>query len=155
MAIQNMSDTELARQPAAYWTRLAYESIIAFTRAQQDERGYTQPQFWLLRHLSDNDISTDGRGMTVAELREAMTEYIRAEDDLEVESEVLLRRGWLRRDDDGRLWLTAAGEEARVAMTQAAPAIRALIHEGIDDTDYVTALRVLQRMIQNTAVPAP
>ncbi|OSZ57026.1 transposase, partial [Streptomyces pharetrae CZA14] len=36
-------------------------------------------------------------------------------------------------------------------LKQHAPAIRARIHEGIEDADYVTALRVLQRMIRNTS----
>jgi hypothetical protein len=34
-------------------------------------------------------------------------------------------------------------------MKKAAPAIRARIHEGIDDADYVAALKVLGRLIAN------
>lgn len=39
------SDDQLANEVAAYWTRLAYESVIAFTRAQSEatllvERGW-------------------------------------------------------------------------------------------------------------------
>ncbi|MFC9970944.1 MarR family transcriptional regulator [Spirillospora sp. NPDC127200] len=150
MTIQRLSDAELAAQPAAYWTGVAHESLIAFTRARQAELGFTQPQFWLLRNLSENDISPDGQGMTVPELRRAMSSYLRAEDDLEAESETLVERGWLTRDDEGRLWITRAGEQARADFKRHAPAIRARIHEGIDDADYVTALKVLQRMIRNT-----
>ncbi|MGW0189171.1 MarR family transcriptional regulator [Streptomyces sp. NPDC003362] len=151
MSATQLSDAELAAQPAAYWTGLAYESLIAFTRARQAELGYTQPQFWLLRNLSRDDLSPDGRGMTVPELRQAMASYLRPEDDLAAEAEVLLERGWLSRDADGRWWLTEAGEAARVDLKQHAPAIRARIHEGVDDADYVTALKVLQRMIHNTS----
>ncbi|MFD7455898.1 MULTISPECIES: MarR family winged helix-turn-helix transcriptional regulator [unclassified Streptomyces] len=151
MSATQLSDAELAAQPAAYWTGLAYESLIAFTRARQAELGYTQPQFWLLRNLSREDLSPDGRGMTVPELRQAMASYLRPEDDLAAEAEVLLERGWLSRDADGRWWLTKAGEAARVDLKQHAPAIRARIHEGVDDADYVTALKVLQRMIHNTS----
>ncbi|MFI6515732.1 MarR family winged helix-turn-helix transcriptional regulator [Spirillospora sp. NPDC050679] len=150
MTTQQLSDAELAAQPAAYWTGLAYESLISFTRARQAELGFTQPQFWLLRNLSENDLSPDGQGMTVPELRQAMSSYLRAEDDLEAESEALVERGWLTRDGDGRLWITQAGEQARVDFKRHAPAIRARIHEGIDDADYVTALKVLQQMIRNT-----
>jgi hypothetical protein len=143
------TDTELAAQPAGYWTGVAYEAIITFTRAQQAELGFTQPQFWLLRNLSKNDISPDGHGMTIPELQQAMSSYIRPEDDLKAEAEVLLERGWLTRDGEGRLWITESGDEARASLKQHAPAIRARIHQGIDEADYVTTLKVLQRMIDN------
>ncbi|MFE9406503.1 MarR family transcriptional regulator [Streptomyces sp. NPDC006530] len=149
MTTQQLLDAELAGQPAAYWTGVAYEALIAYTRAQQAEKGYTQPQFWLLRNLSVNDISPDGEGMTLPELREAMASYIRPEDDLAAEAEVLLERGWLNRDAEGRLWLTQEGEQARVDLARNAPAIRAALHEGIDDADYVTTVKELQRLIRN------
>ncbi|MEU9691452.1 MarR family winged helix-turn-helix transcriptional regulator [Amycolatopsis japonica] len=150
MTTQQISDAELAGQPAAYWTGVAYEALIAYTRAQQAEKGYTQPQFWLLRNLSANDISPDGEGMTLPELREAMTSYLRPEDDLKAEAEVLLDRGWLTQDAEDRLWLTKEGEQARVDLARNGPAIRAALHEGIDDADYVTTLKVLQQLIRNT-----
>ncbi|GAB2965740.1 hypothetical protein GCM10027280_63080 [Micromonospora polyrhachis] len=151
MTIDQLSDAELAAQPAAYWTGLAYEALIAFTRARQAEFGFTQPQFWLLRNLSTNDLSPDGQGMTIPRLQAAMATYIRPEDDLAGEAQVLLERGWLRRDDEDRLWITEAGEHARVDLKSHAPTIRARIHEGIDDADYVTTLKVLRRMIDNVS----
>ncbi|MFK3979617.1 MarR family winged helix-turn-helix transcriptional regulator [Micromonospora sp. NPDC050397] len=147
--MQQLSDPELAGQPAAYWTGVAYESLIGFTRGRFAEHGFTQPQFWLLRNLSKNDLLPDGGGLTVPELQQAMSSYRRAEDDLDAEATILLERGWLTRDTEGRLWITEAGEEARVDIARHAPAIRAQIHEGIDDADYVTTLKVLRRMIQN------
>ncbi|MEU5876505.1 MarR family transcriptional regulator [Spirillospora sp. NPDC047279] len=149
MTIQQIPDAELAGQPAAYWTGVAYEALIAYTRARQAEKGYTQPQFWLLRNLSVNDISPTGDGMTLPELREAMASYIRPEDDLAAEAEALLERGWLSRDAEDRLWLTEEGEQARVDLARNAPAVRAALHEGIDDADYVTTVKVLQRLIRN------
>ena len=129
---------------------MAYEALIAFTRARQAEHGFTQPQFWLLRNLSKNDLSPDGHGMTIPELQRAMSSYLRPEDDLEAEAEVLLEIGRLTRDSEGRLWITEAGDEARADFRRHAPAIRARIHQGIDDADYVTTLKVLQQMIRNT-----
>ena len=143
------TDAQLAAQPAAYWTGVAYEALIAYTRAQQAEKGYTQPQFWLLRNLSVHDISPDGDGMTLDELRQAMASYLRPEDDLAAESDALVERGWLTRDADGRLWLTEAGERARVDLARNAPAIRAALHDGVDDADYVTTVKVLQRLVRN------
>ncbi|MER7950722.1 MarR family transcriptional regulator [Streptomyces sp. NPDC096079] len=150
MTTTPLSDAQLATQPAAYWTGLAYEALISFTRARQAEHGFTQPQFWLLRNLSVHDISADGHGMTLPELRHAMRSYLRSEDDLTTEAHTLVERGWLRLDDEGRLWITEAGEAARVDLKRHAPAIRAHIHEGIDDADYVTALKVLRQMLRNT-----
>ncbi|WP_217238474.1 MarR family transcriptional regulator [Streptomyces sp. AC555_RSS877] len=150
MRTEHASDTELSAQPAAYWTGMAYEALIAFTRARQAEHGFTQPQYWLLRNLSKNDLSSDGHGMTIPELKQSMNSYIRPEDDLGAEAEVLLERGWLSRDGEGRLWITSAGDEARAGLKQHAPAIRDQIHRGIDDADYVTTLKVLQQMIRNT-----
>ncbi|WP_331734932.1 MarR family transcriptional regulator (plasmid) [Streptomyces sp. NBC_01166] len=153
MTSQHISDAELAAQPAAYWTGVAYEALIAFTRAQQAGLSFTQPQFWLLRNLSKNDISPDGHGVAIPELQQAMNTYLRPEDDLAAEAEVLLGRGWLTRDAEGRLWITAAGDEARANLKQHAPAIRDRIHQGINDADYVTALKVLRQMIRNTGSP--
>ena len=52
-------------------------------------------------------------------------------------------------DAEDRLWLTAAGEQARVHLARNAPAVRAALHEGIDDADYVTTVKLLQRLILN------
>lgn len=149
MTPPQVSDADLAGQPAAYWTGVAYEALIAYTRAQQAEKGYTQAQFRLLRNLSANDISPDGEGMTLPGLREVMASCIRPEDDLAAEAEVLLERGWLTRDAGHRLWLAEEGEQARVDLARNAPAIRAALHEGIEDADYVTTVKVLQRLIRN------
>ncbi|MEU4242672.1 MarR family transcriptional regulator [Actinoplanes sp. NPDC026619] len=148
------SDADLATQPAAYWTGVAYESLIAFTRARQAELGLTQPQFWLLRNLSPNDLNPDGSAMTIPELKAAMSSYLRPEDDLGAEAEALLEQGRLTLDD-GRLTITEAGEQARLSLKQHAPTIRAQIHEGIPDADYVTTLKVLHRMIRNTGGSPP
>ncbi|XUM02766.1 MarR family transcriptional regulator [Streptomyces venezuelae ATCC 10712] len=153
MTTSPLTDAQLATQPAAYWTGLAYEALIAFTRERQAEHGFTQPQFWLLRHLSANDLSADGRGMTVPELREAMRSYLRPEDDLTTAAHTLVEQGRLRLDDEGLLWITEAGEAARLELKRYAPAIRARIHEGIDDADYVTTLKVLRQMLRNTGRP--
>jgi hypothetical protein len=47
--------------------------------------------------------------------------------------------------------LTDVGEAARLEISASAPEIRALIHAGVDDAEYVRALQVLQRFIANTS----
>lgn len=147
----DLTDTELAAQPAAYWTGLANQALVTYTRVWLAELGISQPQYWLLRNLSKNDLSPDGQGMTVPELERTMSSYLRPEDDLAAESEVLLGQGRLTRDEAGRLWITETGEAARVGVKAHVPAFRDRVHDGIDDADYVTTLKVLRRMLRNTA----
>ncbi|MFJ7771070.1 MarR family transcriptional regulator [Streptomyces sp. NPDC097107] len=149
MATRQISDAELAGQPAAYWTGVAYRALIAYTQAQLVEKGCTQPQSWLLRNPPANDISPDGEGMTLPELREAITSCVRPEDDLAAEAGVLLERGWPARDAGHRPWLTEEGERARLDLARDTPAIRAALHEGIDDADYVITLKAPRRLIRD------
>ncbi|RUP69245.1 hypothetical protein SSPNP10_05805 [Streptomyces sp. NP10] len=118
MPDQQLSDAELAAQPAAYWTGVAHEALIAYTRERQAEKGYTQPQFWLLRNLSAADISPDGAGMTLPELQRAMASYIRPEDDLAVEAEALVRKG--RRGGTRRTGCGSRRRGSRRAWTSSA-----------------------------------
>ncbi|MET8982483.1 MarR family winged helix-turn-helix transcriptional regulator [Streptomyces sp. NPDC004539] len=153
MTTQHLTDAELAAQPIAYWTGVAYEATIAHVRSHMAELGTSQPQFWILRHLSRHDLSADGQGRTVPELREAMTGYLRPEDDLAAESETLLGKRWITRDGEERLWITEAGEDARLEIKRHAPAVRERMHEGVDDADYITTVKVLRRLIENTGDP--
>ncbi|WP_067489732.1 MarR family winged helix-turn-helix transcriptional regulator [Actinomadura hibisca] len=139
-----------ASQPIGYWSGEAHRRTITFIRAQIVELGLTQPQYWILRNLSRQDLSPDGQGRTVDELVEAMSDYLLPEDDVQLESHDLLARGLLRLDGDDRLWITEAGEAARTRVKRHAPAIRDRIHAGISDEEYTAALAVLQKMIANT-----
>ncbi|MDG4858919.1 MarR family winged helix-turn-helix transcriptional regulator [Streptomyces sp. T-3] len=143
------TDKELAAQPVAYWTDITHKEVIGFIRGQLAELGLSQPQYWLLRHLSAHDLSADGQGQTIDELRAALREYVQPGDEPVADAEVLCAHGWLLRDDDGRLWITEAGEAARQRVKAAVPRIRAAIHRGIDDADYATTVRVLRTMLAN------
>ncbi|MER6994488.1 MarR family winged helix-turn-helix transcriptional regulator [Streptomyces sp. NPDC000410] len=149
MGTKEYSEEELAAQPIAYWAGVAHDAILGFIRQRQAELGFTQPQYWMLRYLSKNDISVDGHGMTVAELLEVTKTYRRVEDDLAADAETMLARGWVTRDGEGRLWITEAGDAARADLKAHAPAWRDRIHEGIDDADYVTTVKVLRQMMRN------
>ncbi|OOV16721.1 hypothetical protein SM007_37915, partial [Streptomyces avermitilis] len=61
----------------------------------------------------------------------------------------LLHRGWLRIDAGQRLRLTDTGEAARKRLRELVTELRAVVHEGISDEEYVTALKVLRTMIAN------
>ncbi|WP_406858913.1 MarR family winged helix-turn-helix transcriptional regulator [Streptomyces sp. HUAS MG47] len=149
MPTEHLTDADLAAEPAPYWTGRAHEAVLSFTRAWLGELGFTQPQYWLLRNLSKHDLSPDGTGMTVPELQQAMSSYLRPEDDLATDSKALVERGLLTRDDAGRLWITEAGETSRAGVKARVPDFRTRLHEGIDDADYVTTLKVLRQMLRN------
>ncbi len=149
------TDEQLAAQPVPYWTKLAYEATIGFVRRKQAEAGFTQPRFWMLRFLSVNDVSEDGQGRTVEELRSAMVSFLRPEDGLAAEAEVLLASGWVTRDGEGRLWITEAGDAARAGLKARAPEWRVELHDGITDAEYATTLRVLMRMMGNAGATVP
>ncbi|MFF7247281.1 MarR family winged helix-turn-helix transcriptional regulator [Embleya sp. NPDC008237] len=148
------TDAELAGQPVGYWTGLAHREVIAYIRSRQAELGLTQPQFWLLRHLSTDDLSPDGEPRSVADLTAAMSEYLLPGDDLAAESAALVARGWLAETPDHLLAATPEGEAARLRVKAIGPSVRAHIHDGISDADYATTVRVLRRMIANVAGPA-
>lgn len=61
----------------------------------------------------------------------------------------LLHRGWLRADAGDRLYLTDAGEAARMRLRELVTELRAVVHDGIRDEECVVALKVLRRMISN------
>ncbi|MEV3987763.1 MarR family winged helix-turn-helix transcriptional regulator [Streptomyces sp. NPDC049837] len=143
------ADMELAKQPIGYWTGVANDAVIGYIRGELARLGTSQPQYWLLRHLSVNDLNPDGQGQTVPELTGRMREFLRAEDDLGAESDRLVERGRLRRDGERRLWITDAGEAARADIKRHVPAWRERLHDGIDDADYVTTVKVLRRMVEN------
>jgi hypothetical protein len=143
------TDVELAAQPIGYWSGAAHRVIIDYIRGQMSVLGLSQPQFWMLRNLSANDLSPDGRGLTLAELTSNMRAYLDDNDDLESAAEDLLGRGLVTRDADQRLWITETGKQEHARVKEQAPVVRARIHDGIDDADYVTTLQVLRRMIDN------
>ncbi|MEU7729189.1 hypothetical protein AB0B78_28740 [Streptomyces sp. NPDC040724] len=48
-----------------------------------------------------------------------------------------------------RTWTTTSGPSARADLARNHPAIRAALHEGIDDADYITTVKVLHQLIRN------
>jgi hypothetical protein len=61
----------------------------------------------------------------------------------------LVDRGWLLIDTGRRVHLTEAGEAARARLRELVSELRAVVHEGISDEEYVAALKVLRKMVAN------
>ncbi|MFE2291184.1 MarR family winged helix-turn-helix transcriptional regulator [Streptomyces sp. NPDC059452] len=139
-----VADDMLATQPIGYWSGLAHTAVTRHLRDAMARIDATQPQYWVLNCVN---------GWPEAPSREeAVTQLTpMADGPHEIGRAVgqLLHRGWLRTDTDSRLHLTDAGEAARLRLRDLATGLRAVVHEGISDEEYVAALKVLRRMVAN------
>ncbi|MFB6723113.1 MarR family winged helix-turn-helix transcriptional regulator [Kribbella sp. NPDC056345] len=146
--VPSHSDADLADQPIGYWSSAAGQIVVHHIRTTLAEYGLTQPQWWILNQVP-GDGSARGRADVVGVLR-GYLEF--GDQDIEHDIDALLRRELLTQEtsDGGRvLRRTAAGDDLHRRAAARQQQTRAEIHEGIDDADYVLALKVLQRMIHN------
>ncbi|MER5311800.1 MarR family winged helix-turn-helix transcriptional regulator [Streptomyces sp. NPDC002773] len=137
-------DDLLATQPVGYWTGLAHSTVTAHLRDAMARVDVTQPQYWVLNHVHAGARSPSRKEVVtqLTPLADGPHEIARVVDQLH-------HRGWLRTDDGHRLHLTETGEAARVRIRALATEMRAVVHEGISDEEYVAALKVLRRMVAN------
>ncbi|MEU7514855.1 MarR family winged helix-turn-helix transcriptional regulator [Streptomyces sp. NPDC042898] len=138
------ADEALATQPIGYWSGLAHDAVTRHLRDAMARIDVTQPQYWVLNRV-DGGPSAPSREEVVSQLTplaDGPHEIARVVDQL-------LHRGWLRADDALRLHLTDAGEAARVRLRDLVTDLRAEVHAGIGDEEYVAALKVLRRMVAN------
>jgi DNA-binding MarR family transcriptional regulator len=138
------TDDVLATQPIGYWSGLAHAAVTRHLRDAMARIDVTQPQYWVLNRVNGGSAAP-GREEVVSQLTplaDGQHEVARVVDQL-------LYRGWLRIDAGQRLHLTDAGEAARVRLRELVTELRAVVHEGISDEEYVAALKVLRRMVAN------
>ncbi|SEM06448.1 hypothetical protein [Rhodococcus maanshanensis] len=147
-----LDDGTLARLPIGQWTDAAHTEVISFIRRWLAARGLTQPQYWIIRNLHQDDLASAAEaesGLTPAELTARMSSYLLPQDEPESDAADLVERGLLTRDAAGRLRLAEPGRRAHALVKEQLPGVRREIHAGIDDADYVTTVKVLRRMILN------
>ncbi|MFJ3727200.1 MarR family winged helix-turn-helix transcriptional regulator [Streptomyces sp. NPDC090045] len=137
-------DDVLATQPVGYWSGLAHAAVTRHLRDAMARIDVTQPQYWVLNRVN---------GGTAAPSREEVVTQLTplADGPHEIARVIdqLLHRGWLRLDAGQRLHLTDAGEAARVRLRGLVTEVRAVVHQGISDEEYVAALKVLRTMVAN------
>lgn len=142
----------LADQPAAYWTGAAHTAVVAFMNAEQSALGTSQRHWMTLNRLAVTEEGLTRNGLTEA-LRAYMTPQVGDPSTYAEVVDDLRDRGWITPDDAGRFTLTDAGRAARARLAALAPRLRARIHDGIPEDDYVRTVRVLRRMIANVGDP--
>ncbi|MFD0021342.1 MarR family winged helix-turn-helix transcriptional regulator [Streptomyces sp. NPDC058382] len=138
------TDDMLASQPIGYWSGLAHASVTRHLRDAMARIDVTQPQYWVLNRV-DGGAGESTREEVIAQLTplaDGPHEIARVVDQL-------IHRGWLRAGHGQRLHLSAAGEAARVRLRELVTGLRAVVHEGISDEEYVAALKVMRRMVAN------
>ncbi|MFD8427836.1 MULTISPECIES: MarR family winged helix-turn-helix transcriptional regulator [Streptomyces] len=143
------TDTELVRQPIGYWTWAAYKAVVTRTRAALAGLGTTQPQWWVLAQVARADTPK-----TRAEVSALLRNYLdTGPEAMESEIDATVTAGWIVQDaetSDGRLSLTPEGR----AFFEKAAALQDDLwterHAGVSDEEYLTTMKVLQRVIHNT-----
>ncbi|MFD0356285.1 MarR family winged helix-turn-helix transcriptional regulator [Streptomyces sp. NPDC127110] len=138
------TDDMLATQPIGYWSGLAHTAVTRHLRDAMAKIDVTQPQYWVLNRVNGGPAAP-GREEVVAQL----THLADGPDEIARVVDQLLHREWLGIDDRQRLCLTDAGEAARVRLRELVVEVRAVVHQGISDEEYVAALRVLRKMVAN------
>ncbi|MFF5504937.1 MarR family winged helix-turn-helix transcriptional regulator [Streptomyces roseolus] len=143
------ADEALASQPVGYWSGLVHAAVTRRLRDEMARIDVTQPQYWVLNHVTYRPVPP-----TRQEVAEELTPLADGPHEIPRVVDQLLHRVWLRADADDRFHLTDAGEAARVRVRALATDLRAEVHEGISDEEYVAALKVLRRMAANAGADA-
>lgn len=139
------SDQDLVDQPIGYWSSAAGTAVVHHIRTMLAEMGLTQPQWWVLSQLVR---APEGRPRD--EVVSVLKGYLEVGEGALLHNIHALRdRGLLTEDPAGRIALTDDGRALQARVAERQKAVRAQIHEGITDEDYVRTLKVLQRMIHN------
>ncbi|GAA3085312.1 MarR family transcriptional regulator [Streptomyces rectiviolaceus] len=112
--------------------------------AAADDMLATQPQYWVL-----NCVNGGPEAPSREEVVGHLTPVADGPHEIARVVDQLVHRGWLRIGAGQRLQLTDAGEPARVRLRELATEVRAVVHEGTSDEEYVAARKVLRRMVAN------
>ncbi|MFC5724962.1 MarR family winged helix-turn-helix transcriptional regulator [Streptomyces gamaensis] len=136
-------DTGLIEQPIGYWSWAAHIAVVTHIRAGLAGFGLSQPQWWVL-----NQAAGDGRSRE--EITSILKGYLDVGDALQPDIDSLLERGLIAPGPTGLLRRTTEGEDLYVKARAKQREMRRTIHDGIDDEEFLTTMKVLQRMIHNT-----
>lgn len=128
------------------WSWAAHEATVTHIRSALAEHGLVQPPWWMLDQL--DEAGEEGLGRT--ELVTMLSGYLdTGADGMEEAVEGLLERGLVTEDSGARLRAAPEGRALREMAYARVSRASAEIHEGIPEAEFVAALKVLQRMIQN------
>jgi DNA-binding MarR family transcriptional regulator len=134
---------EPERRPIGYWLKHLDRLIDqAFERAL-DADGLTRRHWQVLHTLAAGPTTTTA-------LTAGLQPFVQGESmTIEVILTDFLDRGWVRSVPDGRVEISERGRAAHEAALQRVSETRQALRSGITDDEYVTVIRILQRMASN------
>lgn len=134
---------EPERRPIGYWLKHLDRLIDqAFERAL-DADGLTRRHWQVLNTLAAGPT-------TNAALTAALQPFVQGESmTIEVIITDFLDRGWVRNVPDGGVEISERGRAAHEAAMQRIAETRQALRCDITDDEYVTVIRILQRMASN------
>ena len=130
------------RQPIGFWTARAGEAVRERTQGALREIGVTQPEWLLLHQLSLHPEGVD---------RDETIEKIGHNDTPEAIVEAIASaaaKGWLI-ESGPRLQSTDAGTVKFQHANEVQRQLQDERMQGISEAEFVTAIRVMQRTIEN------
>ncbi|MEU8140073.1 MarR family winged helix-turn-helix transcriptional regulator [Streptodolium elevatio] len=145
MTVKDYPTEELARQPIGYWAGVAHQAVVAYTKRTLEKEQLTQPQWWVVNLVGESP-GTWTRD-TIAEQLSLFADPGLSFTPLYAQ---LFSRGWLDESADGTLHLTEEGTTGLARTHTRVVRANARIHEGITEEEFLGALAVLRRMIDNT-----
>lgn len=134
-------------RPIGYWLKLVDRLIDEQFDGTLDEHGVTRRQWQVLNVLSRGPATREQLDAAVAPFLDVATADDPAETT-EGDVEELMESDWVTTTVAG-LVLTDRGELSFVRLSEVVAGIRATLAEGVDEADYSTTTRTLERMARN------
>lgn len=141
------TDDALATQPIGYRSGLAHTAVTRHLRDAVARIDVTQPQYRVLNRVRGGPAAP-----TREEVADQLTPLADGPQDISRVVDQLLHRGRLS-EEGRRLGLTAEGKAARARLRELVTGLRAEVHRGTSDAEYVAALKVLRTMVANIEGP--
>jgi hypothetical protein len=143
VTMKEYTQEQLAAQPIGYWSGEAYRRVVGRIRAELAVEDLIQPHWWTLNHVAGAPAT-----WSRAKLAERLAPFDDLGTDFDSVFDDLVARGWMREETRG-LTLTEAGEAGRLRAKERNARAHEQTHAGIEPAEYVAALNVLRRMIDN------
>jgi hypothetical protein len=144
MTVRDYPTEELAAQPIGYWSGETYRTVVGRIRSDLALESLTQPHWWILNHID----GAPGSWTSVA-LTERLLPFDDQDTDFAAVFDDLVARGWVRYEDDHAMTLGPAGKDGLERARSRARIGTAEALAGIPTEEFVAALNVLRRIIDN------
>jgi DNA-binding MarR family transcriptional regulator len=134
---------EPERRPIGYWLKHLDGLIERAFEGALGAAGLTR-RHWQVLNTIASESATSGA------VAKALQPFV-GDDVSAINSIVhdLVGRGWVRKQADGRYAISDKGRAAHATAMNRVAETRNLLRQGITDDEYITLVRILQRMASN------